>query len=77
MCPHAHRLASSYATDMYTVQSGTVTGDNKNRTVPKRAQPIMAETDCDVVHCPVVRNKHWMFDPRLADILNQLAHFPI
>ena len=33
----------------------------------------MAETDCDVVHCPTVGNKHWMFDLRLADVVNQFA----
>ena len=32
--------------------------------------------DCDVVHCPSVGNKHWIFDPRLADIVNQFAHLP-
>ena len=24
-----------------------------------------------------VGNKHWMFDPRLAHVVNQFAHFPI
>ena len=38
-------------------------------------RPIMAKTDCDVVHCPTVENKHWMFDPRLADVVNRFAHF--
>ena len=39
--------------------------------------PIMAEMVCDVVHCPTVRNQHSMFNPRLADIINPFAHFPI
>ena len=30
----------------------------------------MAEMDCIVVHCPTVGNKHWMFDPRLIDVVN-------
>ena len=33
----------------------------------------MAERDCDVVHCPTVGNKHWMFDTRLADVVNRFA----
>ena len=40
---------------------------SKNGTVPKRSQPIMSETDCNVIHYPTVGNKHWMFDPRLVD----------
>ena len=35
----------------------------------------MAETTCDPVHCPTLGNKHWMFDPRLADVVNKFAHF--
>ena len=35
----------------------------------------MAETVCDVVHCPTVGNKHWMFDPRLADVVNIFDKF--
>ena len=50
-------------------QSGT--GGIKNGTVPKRSQPMMAETERDVVHCPPFGNKQWMFDPRLADVYNQ------
>ena len=30
------------------------TSDRENGTVPKRPRPIMAETDCDVVHCPTM-----------------------
>ena len=37
---------------------------------------IMAETDCDVVHCPISGNKHWLFDPRFVDVVNQFAHCP-
>ena len=25
-------------------------------------------------YCSTVRNKHWAFDPRLADVVNQFAH---
>ena len=49
------------------------TSGKENGTVPKRSWPVMVETDCDVVHCPEVGNEHWMFDPRLADIINQFA----
>ena len=35
----------------------------------------MAEKDCDTVHCPTVGNKHWMFDPRLKEVVNQFAYF--
>ena len=37
----------------------------------------MVETDCDVVHCPTMGNKHLMFDPHLTDVVNQFALFPI
>ena len=30
------------------------TSDRENGSVPKRPRPIMAETDCDVVHCPTM-----------------------
>ena len=50
---------------------------SENRSVPKRPKPIMAETDSDVVHCPTVGNKHWMFDPWLSDVIYQFAHFSI
>ena len=60
--------------NMLTVQTGT--SGRESRTMPKQPRPIMAEMDCDVVHCPTLRNKHWMFDPQLADIVNQFAHFP-
>ena len=36
----------------------------------------MAETDCDVVHCPTVGNKNWMFDQRSTDVVKQFAHVP-
>ena len=36
---------------------------------------IMPEIDCDVVYCPKVRNKHWMFYSLLADLVNQFANF--
>ena len=52
-------------------QSGT--RGEVNGAVPKRLRPMMAETDCDVIHCPTVGRKHWMFDPWLADVVNQLA----
>ena len=52
-------------------QSGT--SGKVNRTIPKHLQPILAEMDSDMVHCPIVVNKHWMFDPQLADVVNQLA----
>ena len=58
---------------LYT-QSGTTS--RENGTVPNLSQPIMAKTDCDVVHCPTVGNKHWMFDTRLANILINLRIFP-
>ena len=57
----------------YTVPSET--GCSENRIVPKQSQPIEAETDCDVVNCPTVGNKHWMFDTRSTDVVNQFAHF--
>ena len=56
-------------------QSGTIV--KVNGTMPKRSPPIMAETDGDVVHYPIMENKHWMFDPRFAEVINQFAHFPI
>ena len=45
------------------------------KTVSKTAQPIMAETDCDVVHCPTVGETHWTFDPLLADVVNIFVHY--
>ena len=48
-----------------------------NGAVPKCLRPIMAETDCDVVHSPTLGNKHSMFEPWLADVVNQFAYFPI
>ena len=51
--------------------------DKVNGNLPKRPLPIMAEPDGDVVLCPTVENKHWMFDPRLADVAGHFAHFPI
>ena len=53
------------------------TGDGENASVPKRPQPNVSKTDCEVVHCSTMGNKHWMFDPRLADVVNQFAPFPI
>ena len=47
------------------------TGGSENGTVPKWPLPTMAETDCDVVCSLAVGNKHWMFDTRLADVVNQ------
>ena len=44
--------------------------------MPKQPRPIMVETDSDLIHYPRVGNKHWMFDPRLADVVNQLTYFP-
>ena len=35
----------------------------------------MTETYGDAVYCSSVGDKQWMFDPRLADVVNQLAHF--
>ena len=49
-------------------QSGT--SAKVNGAVPKQFPHIMAETDCDVVHCSAVGNKHWMFDSRLAVVVN-------
>ena len=46
---------------------------SENTTVTKRLQLVIAETDRDVVHCPTVGNKLWMFDQRLADVVNQFA----
>ena len=43
--------------------------------VPVLAGYIMAETDSDVVHCPTVGNKHWMFNLRLVRAVNRFAHF--
>ena len=40
-------------------------------------EPIVVEKDFDVVHCSTVGNKHWMFDQRLRDVVNQFAHFLI
>ena len=45
-----------------------------NGTVSKQIRPINAETDCDVVHCPTMGDKHRMFDPQLADVVNPFAH---
>ena len=56
-------------------QSGTI-GKVKGA-MPKWLQAIMVEMDCDVVHCPTVGNKHWMFDPQLVDVVNHFPHFPI
>ena len=38
-----------------------------------RPRPIMAETNCDVVHCPTEANKHCILKPRVADVVNQFA----
>ena len=48
------------------------TSGRENGTVPKQSRPIMAETDCRTVG-----NEYWMFDPRLADVVSQFAHFLI
>ena len=29
----------------------------------------------DIVRCPTVGNKQWVFSPRLAHVVNQFAHF--
>ena len=47
----------------------TETGDRENGTVPKRPQPAIAVTDCDVVHRVTAGNRQWVFDPRLADVI--------
>ena len=52
-----------------------VVGGSKNEIVPQRSQPIIAKMDCDVVRCPTVGNKHWLFDPWLANVAIQFVHF--
>ena len=47
------------------------TSDSENGIVPKSPRPIIAETDCDLVHCPSAGNKHWM-----TDVGNKFVHFP-
>ena len=27
------------------------------------------------MYSPIMGNKHWMFDPRFADVVNQFAYF--
>ena len=41
----------------------------------KQPRPIMADTHCDVVHCPRVADKHWMFDQRLAAVFNRTLSY--
>ena len=74
IAPRAYALPLSYV-PLHTIQSYEQDG-NENKPMSKHTQPNTSETDCDVVHCGV-RNKHWKFDPRLTDIVNQFVHFPI
>ena len=51
------------------LQSGT--GGSENGTGAKRPRPIMAEAGCDVVTLFKSEEQTMMFDPRLADVVNQ------
>ena len=51
---------------------------SEDASVPKRLQTYIAETDCDVVHSPAVKNKQHIFEPLVStDVVDQFAHFPM
>ena len=60
--------ANALTTELHLAPKVNGVGLKRLRSWPKRMVTL---------YCPTVGNKHWVFDPRLTDAVNEFAQVPI